>query len=191
MGATYLSDPLIFLIDTVFSLYILAVALRFLLQWSRADFYNPISQGIVKITHPPLRLLRRIVPPLGKVDTSALLLLMLLQMLSDFSIFAIKGVMVGLPALMVISLTQLMSLFINIFIFMIFARAILSWIAIGHHNAATSILYGLSEPVLRFFRRMTPDLGGVDLSPLVALIFLQLLKMIILPPLHQLASLIG
>jgi len=191
MGSTYLSDPLIFLIDTIFSLYILAVALRFLLQWSHADFYNPVSQVIVKITHPPLRLLRRIVPPLGKVDTSALLLLMLLQMFSDFSIFAIKGVMVGLPALMIISLTQLMSLFINIFIFMIFARAILSWIAIGHHNAATSVLYSLSEPVLRFFRRMTPDLGGIDLSPLVALIFLQLLKMIILPPLHQLASLIG
>jgi YggT family protein len=191
MGSSYLADPVVFLIDTIFSLYILAVALRFLLQWSYADFYNPVSQVLVKLTHPPLKVLRRFVPSVGKIDTSALLLIMILQMTSDFTILALKGVMVGLPALMIISLTQILNLFINIFIFTIFARAILSWIAVGHYNAASSILYSLSEPVLSLCRRLTPDLGGLDLSPLVALIMLQLMKMILLPPLHQLASLLG
>ena len=82
MESSYLSNPIIFLLDTVFSFYILAVLLRFLLQWVGGDFYNPISQFLVKITHPPLRFLRRYIPAVGKVDTSSLVLIMSLQMCS-------------------------------------------------------------------------------------------------------------
>ena len=191
MGSTYMTDPMIFLIDTLFSLYILAVVLRFLLQWTNADFYNPISQFLVKVTHPPLKALRRFVPSVGKIDTSSLVLALLLQMSADFSILAIKGLMVSFPALMVISFTQLISLGINVFIFAIFARAILSWFDPGNYNVASSILHHLTEPVLNTCRKIVPDLGGIDLSPLVALVLLQLAKMMVLPPLHQLASLIG
>lgn len=191
MDSTYMSNPVIFLIDTVASLYILAVMLRFLLQWSRAEYYNPISQFLVKITHPPLRLLRRFVPAIGKIDTSSLVLVMALQMLSDFSILLLKGVLISIGALIVLSFTQLVSLLFNIFIFAIFARAILSWINPGAFDAASSILHSLTEPVLNTCRQFIPDIGGVDLSPLVALILLQLAKMVILPPLHQLAGLIG
>ncbi len=191
MTSTYMTDPLVFLIDTLFSLYILAIILRFLLQWTRADFYNPISQFLVKVTHPPLKVLRRFVPSVGKIDTSSLVLALLLQMVADFSILAIKGLVVGLPALMIISATELVSLFINVFIFAIFARAILSWFDPGNYNVASSILYCLTEPVLNICRKIVPDLGGIDLSPLIALVLLQLAKMMILPPLHQLAGLIG
>lgn len=191
MNSTYMTDPLVFLIDTLFSLYILAVVLRFLLQWTNADFYNPISQFLVKVTHPPLKVLRRFVPSVGKIDTSSLVLALLLQMIADFSILAIKGLMVAFPALMVISFTQLVSLFINVFIFAIFARAILSWFDPGNYNVASSILYCLTEPVLNICRKIMPDLGSIDLSPLVGLVLLQLAKMMVLPPLHQLASLIG
>ncbi len=191
MGSSYMTDPVIFLIDTVFSLYILAIALRFLLQWSNADFYNPVTQFLVKITHPPLKVLRRFIPSVGKIDTSSLVLALLLQMIADFSILALKGILVGFAGLMIVSLTQLVSLFINILIFSIFARAILSWIAMGQYNAASSVLYSLSEPVLRLCRKMVPDLGGIDLSPLIALVILQLAKMMIIPPLQQLAALIG
>ncbi len=191
MDSTYMTDPLIFLIDTLFSLYILAVVLRFLLQWTNADFYNPVSQLLVKVTHPPLKVLRRYVPAVGRIDSSSLLLAVLLQMVADFSILAIKGLMISFPALMILSLTQLISLVINVFIFAIIARAILSWIDPGHYNVASSILYCLTEPVLNLCRRIVPDLGGIDLSPLVGLVLLQLAKMMILPPLQQLASLIG
>lgn len=191
MGSSYMTDPLIFLIDTLFSLYILAVVLRFLLQWTNADFYNPISQFLVKVTHPPLKLLRRFVPAVGRIDSSSLVLAIALQMIADFSILAIKGVMVSFPALMILSLSQLVALFINVFIFAIFARAILSWFDPGNYNAASSILYCLTEPVLHICRKVVPDLGGIDLSPLVGLVLLQLAKMMILPPLQELASLIG
>lgn len=191
MSMSYMTNPLVFLIDTVFSLYILAVLLRLLLQWVRADFYNPISQFLIKITQPPLKLLRRFVPAVGHIDTSSLVLALALQMLSDGVILALQGVSVGLVSLLVLAFSQLISAIINIFIFAIFARAILSWINPGDYRAASSVLSHLSEPVLTLCRNFVPDMGGIDLSPLVGLVFLQLLKMLLLPPLQQLVSLIG
>jgi YggT family protein len=191
MGSTYMTDPIIFLIDTLFSLYILAVLLRFLLQWCGADFYNPISQFLVKATHPPLKILRRFVPSIGKIDTSALVLVLALQMLADFSILLLKGVTISIGALTILSITQLISLLINVFVFAVFARAILSWLNPGTFSAAASILATLTEPLLDICRKVIPDLGGIDLSPLVALLLLQLAKMVILPPLHELAGLIS
>ncbi len=186
-----MTNPVIFLIDTLVSLYILAVVLRFLLQWTRADFYNPISQFLVKITHPPLKFLRKFVPSIGKIDTSSIVLALALQMIADFSILMLKGVTVSIPALVVLSFTQLVSLLINVFIFAVFARAILSWFDPGNYNPASSLLHNLTEPVLNLCRKVIPDLGGMDLSPLIALVALQLAKMMVLPPLNELASIIG
>ncbi len=191
MGSNYMTDPLVFLIDTLLSLYILAVLLRFLLQWTQADFYNPVSQFLVKITHPPLRLMRRYVPALGRIDSSSLLLALLLQMLANFSILAIKGLSIGFPALALLSFTDLLKMLLDIFVYAIFAGAILSWFAAGSYNGASSILYSLTDPLLNICRRITPDLGGIDLSPLLALVLLQLAKMMILPPLQQLVSLLS
>jgi YggT family protein len=191
MGSSYMTDPIIFLIDTLFSLYILAVLLRFLLQWCGADFYNPISQFLVKATHPPLKILRRFVPSIGKIDTSSLVLVFTLQILTDFLILLLKGVSISFGALIILSMTQLISLLINVFVFAVFARALLSWINPGTFNAASSILVSLTEPLLDLCRKFIPDLGGIDLSPLAALLLLQLAKMVLLPPLHELAGLIG
>ena len=191
MNSTYMTDPIIFLIDTLFSLYILAVLLRFLLQWCGADFYNPHSRVLVKVTHPPLRVLRRFVPSIGKIDTSSLVLVFTLQMLADFFILLLKGVTISIGALTILSITQLISLLINVFVFAVFARALLSWMNPGAFSAAASILATLTEPLLDICRKFIPNLGGIDLSPLAALLLLQLAKMVILPPLHELASFIG
>ncbi|MEI6066860.1 MAG: YggT family protein [Methylococcaceae bacterium] len=192
MGSSYMTDPIIFLIDTLFSLYILAVLLRFLLQWCGGDFYNPISQFLVKITHPPLKILRRFVPSIGKIDTSSLVLMLTLQMLADASILLLlNGSMINVGALAITSITQLISLLINVLVFAVFARALLSWMNPGTFNAAGSILATLTEPLLDVCRKIIPGLGGIDLSPLAALLLLQLAKMVVLPPLHELAGLIG
>ena len=191
MESSYLSNPIIFLLDTIFSFYILAVLLRFLLQWVGGDFYNPISQFLVKITHPPLRLLRRYIPAVGKVDTSSLVLLMSLQMFSDFIVLTLKGMPFSFAALTLLSFSQLITLLINVFVFAIFARAILSWINPGTFNAASNLLYSITEPLLSSCRRMIPDIGGIDLSPLIVLVGLQLAKMLIIPPLQQLMTLVA
>ncbi|GAB6139501.1 YggT family protein [Methylosoma difficile] len=191
MNANYLTDPIILIIDTVASLYILAVLLRFLLQWCGAPYNNPISQFLVKITHPPLRLLRRFVPSVGKIDTSSLVLMMILQMFANFCILLLKGYSLNVGALTLLSMADLVTLLINVFIFAVFARALLTWINPGSYDAASSILASLTEPLLDLCRRMIPDLGGFDLSPMLALLFLQLAKMLLLPPLHELANLLG
>lgn len=106
MGSSYLSDPVIFLLDTVFSFYILAVLLRFILQWLGGDFYNPISQFLVKITHPPLRIMRRYIPAVGKIDTSSIVLLVALQMISDGITLLLTGVSFTFAALALLSLAN-------------------------------------------------------------------------------------
>jgi len=191
MNANYLTDPIILVIDTVSSLYILAVLLRFLLQWCGAPYYNPIAQFLVKVTHPPLRLLRRFVPAAGKIDTSSIVLMVALQMMANFSILLLKGLALNVGALALLSLADLVSLLINVFIFAVFARAIMTWVNPGAYDAAASLLASLTEPLLDVCRRMIPDLGGMDFSPMLALLFLQLAKMMLLPPLHQLASLVS
>ena len=191
MNTSYFSNPAIFLIDTLFSLYILAVLLRFLLQWVGADFHNPISQFLVKITHPPLKIIRRIIPSIGKIDTSSLVLALSLQIISNFSIFLLKGFMPSIPALVLVSVSELLSLCFDIFIFSIFILSLLSWFNPGNYNALHSLLNKLSQPILEVCRKIVPDLGGMDISPLVALIGLQLAKMMLLPPLKELASLIA
>ena len=186
-----MTNPVVFLIDTVVSLYILAIILRFLFQWTRADFYNPISQFLVKITHPPLKLLRRIVPSIGKIDTSSVVLALGLQMLANFSILALQGQIPGAATLIVFSFKEIVELVFNIFVFAVFARAILSWFDPGNYNPASSLLQSLTEPLLSLCRKIIPDLGGIDLSPLVALVLLQVAKMVILPPLAELAMLLS
>lgn len=187
MGSSYVTNPLEFLINTLFGLYILTIMLRFLLAVVRADFYNPISQFLVKVTNPPLLLLRRLIPSIGKIDTSALVLMLLLQMLSFLLIAVLRGGQFSVAVLFILSIEELVSLFLNVFLFAIFIQVILSWVGQGTYNPAVSLLYSLTEPVLRPCRRLIPPVSGIDLSPLLALIAIQLAKYLILPIIHQLA----
>lgn len=181
MGTGYVTNPLEFLINTLFGLYILTVMLRFLLAAVRADFYNPVSQFLVKVTNPPLVALRRIIPSAGKVDASALVLMLVLQLLSFTMITLLRGSPLAVWPLLVMSLRELAELALNVFLFSIFIQVIISWINPGAYNPVVSLLYSITEPVLRPCRRLIPPISGMDLSPLVALIAIQLAKYLILP----------
>lgn len=191
MDSSYMVDPIIFIIDTFFSLYILVVMLRFLLQWVNADFYNPYSEFIVKITHPPLRLFRRYIPSIGKIDTSCIIFALALQMIVDFSILLLSGVSPTVATLSLLAISQLLTIVINIFVFAILARIVLSWVAPANYNAGISIIHSLTEPILQVCRKLVPVISGIDLSPLIALVGLQLAKRFILPPLEELMGLIA
>ena len=191
MGSSYFSNPAIFLVETVFNLYVLAVMLRFLLQWVNADFYNPISQFLVRITHPPLRLLRRAIPSIGHIDTASVVFMLALQMLLGFLIFSLKGMSVSPVALFVWALVEIFSLLINVFVFAILIRVILSWVNPASYNAAVMLVNNLTDPMLQVVRNIIPAIGGIDLSPLVVLIALQLIKMVLFPPLLQVISILG
>jgi len=177
----YLTSPLTFLISTLVSLYILAVMLRFLFQLTRADFYNPLTQFIVKITSPALRPLRRIIPGWGGLDIAALVLMLALQMLSVWLVFLLADRAIDPLNLFIVALAQLVDLAFSVFIFAILIQAILSWNTPGTYNPVTSVLFSLTEPVLRPVRRFVPPISGFDLSPLVALLGLQVIRMLVMP----------
>ena len=181
MPTNYFTNPLEFLITTLFSLYILAVMLRFLLGVVRANFYNPVSQFLVRITNPLLVPLRRIVPGIGKYDTAALVLLLVLQLLSLTAIVLLRGGDFQLLNLLIRAVFEIFLLTINIFIVAIFVQVVLSWISPGTSNPVNDLLYSLTSPVLRPIQRLLPPLGGMDLSPLFALIGLQVLNMLVRP----------
>ena len=191
MGSSYYANPIIFLVDTFFSLYILAVMLRFLLQWVNADFYNPISQFLVKITHPPLKILRRAIPSIGRIDTASVVFMILLQMISGWIIFTLQGGASPVEAIFVWAIMELLSLLINIFVAVILIQVVLSWVSPGAYNAATSLVYYISEPLLGTVRKIVPPLGGIDFSPLVVLVGLQVVKMLLFPPMAQLVSMLS
>jgi YggT family protein len=188
MSGSYLVNPAVFLIDTLFSLYILAIMLRFLLQWVEADFYNPISQFVVKMTHPPLRLTRRILPSIGRIDTASVVLMLVVQALAGSLLFLVQGVDFSLGFLAFWSIAQLLDLLFNVYLFSLIAIALLSWISPAPRNSAVSLLHSLTYPILRMFRRIIPPVGGLDLSALVALIVIQVTKMLVMQPLLQLAA---
>ena len=181
MGSNYFTNPLEFLISTLFSLYILSVMLRFLLGTVRADFYNPVSQFLVRITNPVLVPLRKIIPSIGKFDTAAVVLMIALQLLSLILVTLLRGDGVPVASLVIVTLAELVSLAINVFIFAIIVQVILSWINPGTYTSVTSLLYSLTSPVLRPIQKLIPPLSGIDLSPLFALLGLQVLRMLVLP----------
>ncbi len=187
MGPGYLTNPLAFLVDTLFSLYIMAVMLRFLLQWSRADFYNPLVQFLVRITQPALQPLRRLIPSWGGVDIAAIVLMVVLQMIAISLLMTIAGVTPRIDYLLLRTPAELISLLLNVYLIAIVVRAILSWVSPTDYNPATTVLLSLTEPVIRPFRAILPDMGGIDLSPLAAILALQVVKMLVLPPLDRIA----
>jgi YggT family protein len=181
----YFANAAVFLIKTLFGLYVGAVMLRLLLQWVRADFYNPLSQAIVKITNPLLRPLRRVIPALGRLDTASVVLLVALQTLSVWLIHSVVGFHPGLVGTALTVVAELLSNFIYLYIFAIIIQAIASWIAPGTYNPILALLNSVTAPLLRPIRQLLPDLGGIDFSPLVAIVLLQLALQLIVAPLSN------
>ncbi|VAX06486.1 Cell division integral membrane protein, YggT and half-length relatives [hydrothermal vent metagenome] len=188
MDSSYYTNPLVFITQTIIGLYILVVMLRFLLQWAKADFYNPMSQFIVKITTPALRPLRRIIPGLAGLDMAALVLMWLLKTIELSLVIFLKGSELIILGPLLWAIPELLNLAINVFLFAIFIQVIISWISPGTYNPVTTVLYSLTEPILRPARRMIPPISGLDLSPMAAIMGLYLLKMLLLPPLHMLTG---
>ena len=185
MGSTYFTNPIIFLVRILFEFYLLAVMLRFILQWIRADFYNPISQFIVKITNPPIIPLRKVIPGIAGLDIASIVLMVLLAILQILVISMLGGFVPTVAMLISRAIADLIMLFLNIYFFSILIQVILSWIAPHQYNPVTVLIHQLNEPLLRPLRRILPEAGGFDFSPLLAIILIQLSKMILIPPLMQ------
>lgn len=182
MGSEYLTNPLVFLIQVIFGAYTLVVMLRFILQVTRADFYNPVSQFIVKITTPVLHPLRKIIPGVMGLDIASLVLAWALKTIELFLILLINTGSLNLLLPLLLAIPQLLELVINIYLFAVFIQIIMSWVAPQGNNPAVQLLYSITEPLMRPARRLIPPISGLDLSPMLVVIGLYLLKMLLIPP---------
>ena len=167
-------------LQTLGSLYLMVVILRFLLQLARADFYNPISQFAVKATNPLLLPLRRVIPGLYGIDMASLILALLLHMVLIQLTALVLGFGVINPVnTLVWAAIGLISLTANIYFWSLLIMVIASWIAPQSHNPALMLIYQLLEPIMKPFRKMMPDMGGIDISPIFAFLALNVVQVLI------------
>ena len=166
------ANAIVFVINALTSLYLLVLLLRFWLPWLQADFRNPLAQGILRLTSPLVIPVRRIVPPFGRLDTATVLVAFIIQYIAVLLMLLVVGLTPGIVPIAVTAIVKLVVLSINLFVYAIFIRIILSWVAPEAYNPATAIITTLTEPVLRPFRRLLPPMGGFDISPIFAIILL-------------------
>lgn len=168
-----------FLIDTLFDLYLMVVLLRIWMQLARADFYNPLSQFVVKATHPVVGPLRRFIPPLGSLDTASLLFAFVICVVKLALLVTMAGSQPSWSLLIIGSGLTLLKQVFQLMFWILIIRAILSWVSQGNYNPIEALLHQLTEPMLAPIRRVIPPLGGLDLSVLVLIIGLQFIQILL------------
>ena len=178
------------LVNTLGSLLLLIIVLRFLLQLVRADFYNPLSQFIVKATNPVLLPLRQLVPNIAGIDTAAIVLAVIVQYIFMCGLLVLAGNGAALPWLNMVAWAAIavVALVLNIYFWGLIITVIASWIAPNSYNPALILINQLLEPVVRPIRKAMPDMGGLDLSPIVIFLLIQMIEILFIRPMAAAAG---
>ncbi|NVK39676.1 MAG: YggT family protein [Oceanospirillaceae bacterium] len=169
-------DPILLIIRTVGELYAFIVVLRFLLQLAKADYYNPISQAVARLTNPPLRPLQRIIPRAGRVDFSPLFLAFVVKLITLFAMISVAGHSIGLPSLLIYALVGLLNTILTIYFWAVIGAVIISWVAPNSYHPAPQLLLQLTEPLFALARKVIPPIGGLDLSPILIFLVIQIVQ---------------
>ena len=169
------SNAFAFLVQTLVHLYLVVVLLRILLEAVRADFYNPVVQVLTRLTDPLIDPVARIVPRVGRINVAAVLILYGVQLIGLFLVLALSGRTLGPLVLSVLALKELLRMLLTLYMILIIIGVILSWVGHNVRHPIVPLVFQLVDPVLAPIRRVLPGLGGLDLSPLVAIIGIQFL----------------
>jgi YggT family protein len=177
-----IANALIFLVNVVFGLFVVALLLRFYLQWARAPYRNPLSVFLQALTDFMVRPARRVVPGLWGLDLSTLALAWLVQLVELLLVLQLKGYGFGpaagqaVAAVALLALVMLVRIGLYIVMAAVIVRVVLSWV--GPYSPLMPLANSLTRPFLRVFQRRVPPIGNVDLSPLFVLVVIQLLLML-------------
>jgi YggT family protein len=188
-----MSNPLnqagFFLIQVLFYFVMLLFILRILFKLLHVNPYNPVSIFVFKLTQPVIQPLRSIIPKQGNFDFAALLPLFVLEILKILlTVWVAGGAFANYWPIFIWGLGDILTQLINLYFYAIIVYAILSWVAPHSRNAMVEILDGLCTPILAPIRRVIPLLAGMDLSPLVAIIVLQLMNILLANPLSDMGA---
>ncbi|MDR5903656.1 YggT family protein [Franzmannia qiaohouensis] len=180
------------LVNTLVNIYLFLMMLRFLLQASRADYYNPISQSVVKITQPAVRPFQGLLSPVGPFDLATLASALLIKAVSIVVILQIAGF--GMPpiaGIAIASVAALANAILKIYFFALIAMIILSWVAPNASHPGALLIMQLVEPIMAPVRKVIPPLGMIDLSPIVVFIGISLIDGIVVGALTRAAGIPG
>jgi YggT family protein len=167
-------NALYFLVDTLLSLALFVALLRVLMQWSRADFRNPVAQAVVKLTNPLIMPLRRLLPPINKIDTASVVTVVIVALAQVALMSMVRGYGIPPPLLLLrAAALEIVTSVLWLYFYAIFLYALMSLIAQGSYSAMQPLLASLCEPVLAPIRRIIPPIAGLDLSPLWAGLLIQ------------------
>lgn len=171
-----------FLISTLFGIYIILLLLRLIFGLVRADFFNPISQTIVQLTNPPLLLLRRVIPPLGRLDLAAVVLILLLKFTELWLRLMVLGIDISPGLVLIASIREILVTVVWILIISLVIEVVMSWLQAGGGrggNPVARLVSDVNRPILGPLRRALPNTGAIDFSPMLALIGLYIVLIIV------------
>ena len=172
----YLSDGGIFVVQTLCGLIVLALNLRFLMQISRANYYNPIAQGLVKATNPLISPFRAVLPVIGRIDLANLMAAWVCQTLGIVLTMLLATGTPFMPVYLLWSVVAIIASVLNLYFFALLILVIASWLAPYSANPALELVREITEPICAPVRRVIPALGGLDFSIIVIFIGLSLLE---------------
>lgn len=170
-----------FIFNTLGGIYLLAVLLRFLLQVVKADFYNPVSQAVFRITDPMVRILRNIIPGYKGIDFSALMLAFLVEAAAICALIILYGGSIpSLSYIVTLAFVGVVYFIISIYYWSLLASIIMSFVMMfsGSMNPhpILSLIWQLTEPVMAPVRKVIPPMGGLDFSPIFIFIAIQIIQ---------------
>lgn len=173
-------DALIYLIYTVFDLYLFILVIRLVLVWVKAFYYDPFTQFIVKCTDPIIKPLRRIIPNIGSIETSTVIVIIALQLLKFFILSLLEFGVPNFLGLFLLAFGDAIKILLDTFFFAILFQAIMSWV--NPQAQINRVLYQFTSPIMQPLHRIIPTMGGIDISPVFALILLKLLVILFIQP---------
>lgn len=171
-----------FLISTLFGIYIILLLLRVIFGLVRADFFNPISQTIVQLTNPPLVLLRRAIPPVGRLDLAAVLLIIVLKFVELWLRLLLLDIGIAPGAVLIAAIREVLVTVIWILIISLVIEVVMSWLQAGGGRGANPVarlVADVNRPILGPLRRALPNTGAIDFSPMLVLIGLYILLILV------------
>ena len=173
-------------IQFVFGALIALIVLRVLLQWVRANFYNPICQFLYKATNPVLMPLRKVIPAWRNLDIAGIALAWLATALKLVLLYATVGQTLGVLGLAVLALADLVDFLLLLYIVLVLVRVVISFVGADSYHPVVPLVMQLTEPVMKPFRRLIPNVGGLDFSPMVVLLVITLARVLVAKPLLDL-----
>ncbi len=185
----YLNNGGTFLVDAIFGLFIFCILIRFWMHMNNADFRNPIGHFLIQISNPLLTPFKKLLVTNKNFAMATLGVAFVLTVIKLFILFSMNSQGFSIPSLLLFAVADIIQSSVYILLGAMLIRVISSWVAPqGSYNPFISVVYSLTEPLMAPARRIIPLMGGIDLSPIVVFIFLQLSLIVIIPPIRDLAA---